>query len=319
MVCGSGSEVTSSLDTDDIGCIGSVTSAYGCGSRCTRRRAQLRRNARHKVVCRALSLMVTAVEAARNLDSPFGKCLKSLGITDNATRHASDLLPLPCVDASSWTVPVSTLPSTQRSLLILVNASAAGLNHLHGGSRRNPGLGAPSKCQRSALEGICFRWWQLGIHMAVRADHLHFDPSAYHDLVGRKSSSWAMPLVAASVDVLDVCAAVDAQQHLPPHLREIVESPSERLIVATGKLCGDVVFSGGYRSEYVRLRRREFRARKVTFRNNCTHVEQLFFLPKKASGALREVWNGKGLSESTADSPMPPWLASPSCLAALEA
>ena len=295
------------------------TSAHGWGSRCTRRRALLRRNARHRVVCRALALFATAVDAVEVLDTPIGRYLKCFEENAGGSRHDHDLLPLPFVKSSTWSVPLRTLPALKSLLFKLVNASSAGLNHLHGGSRRSECSGAPSKCQSSALTGICRRWWQLGIHLGQSAKRLTYDPEAYSNLVFRKSSSGARPLVAATVDVLEVCSTVDAQLHLPAELREIVENPTKLVTVADNKLSPDVVYTGGRRSEYVLLLRKEFRAGKITFQSNCKHAKQIFFLPKKSSDALREVWNGKGLSAATVQSPLPPWLSSPSCLADLEA
>ena len=293
-------------------------STYGCGSRLTRRRAQLRRNARHRIVCRALALLASAADAVKNLDTPLGRSLNRFEKNEGASRLNRDLMPLPFIDNATWSIPLRTLPEAKLLLFRLVNASSAGLNHLHGGGLFGRGNRAPNKCQQSALTGICRRWWQLGIHLGQSIKCSSYDPNAYRDLVFRKSSSGAMPLVATSVDVLGVCATVDAQLHLPPELREIVEDPTKLLTVADDKLCPEVAFTGGCRLEYVLLLRREFRAGKIALRTSCKHAEQLFFLQKKAPGALREVWNGKVLSEATVDPPLPPWLSSPSCLATLE-
>lgn len=54
-----------------------------------------------------------------------------------------------------------------------------------------------------------------------------------------------MPLVAASVDVLDVCSAVDAQLHLPTELREVVENPTKLLTATDIEMSPEVEFAGG--------------------------------------------------------------------------
>ena len=296
----------------------SQLSERGAGSLRTSRRAWLRRNAEHRIILKALMLFSTVVAAARNSNSAFGRRLSSSVTKGAKLGRARDLVPLPYVSGEDGVMHMRTIHTVRTVLHQLVNATVEGLNFLHGG-RCVTGRISPSLSQRAALQNITMRWWQLGRVLARRDGNLTYNPTAYADLVARKTASGAKPLLASGVDVLSNCSDVDAQAFLPSDLRTIVESSTSLLIEDTSKLNPIVEFGGGSRSEYALLLIKQFRAGKISLGLDRSHAEIILFLPKRTSGAMREVWNGKCLSEATIESPEPPWLSSPSCLANLEA
>ena len=60
------------------------------------------------------------------------------------------------------------------------------------------------------------------------------------------------------------------------------------------------------------------RAGKLSLSLSCDHASDVFYIAKRSTGALCEVWHGQRLSACSAIPPPPPWLATPEHLARLE-
>ena len=126
------------------------------------------------------------------------------------------------------------------------------------------------------------------------------------------------PLQAQACDLLDVSGAVDPTNDQPREVRSLLSAPSLLFPdLQSGSITADPIARRD-KAGYAKLVARQIRACKVVLSGSCDAAAGIFTVGK-ASGALREVWNGAALSERAVRPFKPPHLANPSPLLHLEA
>ena len=132
-------------------------------------------------------------------------------------------------------------------------------------------------------------------------------------------TSKVQPLDAARCALLSRSAQLDPLRFVDTEVKELLHDPSRLLPTFRPGMCPVSRVDARDKEQYAFLVLRQLRAGKVTLRCSISAGASVFTVGKRGGTTLREVWNGKRLSELAVRPPKPPHLLSPTCLLHLEA
>ena len=217
--------------------------------------------------------------------------------------------------------PAGMLVGRWRVLMSFVNVIVAALNWLYGVKQ---GARAPAKhtaCQRAVVANVVARANSVLVRLQTVEDGSweRFLP----DFVARPLRPAAVAssfqdLVADRVDNLEAAALCDPLPHLPPDVQSKLCGESEIVAATAENLdCFEAVPHGS-REEYAKLVVKQLRCGKLGLSTWCKAGGTTFAVGKPGGSRLREVWDGRRVSEASARPPKPRHLASPTALTFLE-
>ena len=126
-------------------------------------------------------------------------------------------------------------------------------------------------------------------------------------------------LVSNKVDLLDRCALLDPMPAISEEYRWTLEDASLLFPDGSGSLPQRVVFTSGFRCQYIDLLERQLRAGKVHLMLRPATAAGAFTIGKQGKDSLREIWNGSVATSAAIPPPKHPFQANPCSLAGLEA
>ena len=210
--------------------------------------------------------------------------------------------------------PAGMLVGRWRVLLSFINVIVAALNWLYGVKL---GARAPAKhtaCQRTVVANVVARANSVldRLQAVENGTWERFLP----DFVARPLrpaavASSFLDLVADRVDNLEAAGLCDPLPHLPPDVQSKLCGDSEIVPASAEHLDCFGTVSHGSREEYAKLVAKQLRCGKLGLSTWCKAGGTTFAVGKPGGSRLREVWDGRRLSEASARPPKPRHLASP--------
>ncbi len=259
-------------------------------------------------------------EAVLNADNGFSKYLRRFtgASLPKLSGRCRDVLPLPLPALSELAVGQGLGTQHRAAAEQLLCHSAAGLNFLWSGQRARAVPRTASKLQQAVLRRL-FTKVLLILEVLEKSVESADSTDAFARVVGRSDVGKYPDLRSDAVDLLERCGGVDPQPSLDASARAVVESETLLFGDAAAELPQLARFEAGTAEEYRRLVVRQLRAGKVALMLRPKAVAATFTIGKKGKDALREIWNGKEITQAAARPPKPPLQANPSALAELEA
>jgi len=201
-----------------------------------------------------------------------------------------------------------------------LNCVVAGLNYLYG-------MPMTSSSLRRHSDGQCFvlrRIADKGLDFLNRLERVSESETMvlmplWATTTGPPPSPVSANFKACYVDVASCSGSCDPLPCLEGKVQELLIHPDELFKSAPPGLNKFESLNVQDRFEYVLLVTRQLRANKIGLAYDIRGGGQTFYLTKKDSPMLREVWHGARVSAAAVPPPCPPHLASPSVFPYLEA
>ena len=266
-----------------------------------------------KVLPNRFNLLIKSVVDSR---TPFGRFAKEyvLGSSVEYNGRIRDIFPIPRVKCILKYVDGPLSDELQVTLCNLVNLCLAGMSYLDGQSSRCI-QNAPTILQTAVHERIARKTYR----MYQRLSAVDKPITTFGSFVGRDGLERYPELKANLVDCLPHAGLVDPLPFLPCEAKDILTDPEKLFPNGVEMNKRQSKFTGGDRSEYVKLVVRHLEAGQCGLQRDIVSSASVFAVAKSGKQAQRAIWNGQQLSTCAVPPPKPPKLVSPTALVRLEA